>query len=95
MDLTGQHITFIHSPLLHGTNGIRLLRILPSKNETAAIQCQVLNYSLESESHQYDALSYAWGNPIKTLQIFIDEYVLEIKANLHAALLQLRDHSFK
>jgi hypothetical protein len=83
-----------HSPLPRGNN-IRLLRLIPNKKKTAIIKCQLFNYSLEPDSHQYDALSYVWGNPNETLPIFIDEHVLHITTNLHAALLCLRDHSLE
>jgi hypothetical protein len=72
---------------------IRLLRLTPNKNEVVIIKCQLFNYSLEPDPHQYDALSYVWGNLNETLPIFIDEYVLYITANLHTALLRPRDHS--
>jgi len=95
MDPTARYIPFRHTPLPQGNNSIRLLRLIPNKNETAIIKCQLFNYSLEPDSHQYDALSYVWGNPNETLPLFIDEHVLHITVNLHAALLRLRDHSLE
>jgi hypothetical protein len=91
-------IPHCYSPLPPGNgNNIRLLRLLPNKNETAIIKCQLFNYSLgpDKSAHLYDALSYVWGNPNETLPIFIDGHVLHITAGLHAALLRLRDHSLE
>jgi hypothetical protein len=95
MDLTARYIPFRHTPLPRTNNSIRLLRLIPNQNETAVIRCQLFNYSLEPDFHQYDALSYVWGDPNETLPIFVDEHVLHVTVNLHAALLCLRDHSFE
>jgi hypothetical protein len=86
-----------HPRLPRGNNNIRLLRLIPNKNETAIIKCQLFNYSLDPDksTHLYDALSYVWGNPNETLPIFIDGHVLHITASLHAALLRLRNHSLE
>lgn len=54
-----------------------------------------LQGSVESTHHLYDALSYAWGSPEKTMSISIDNYDLPITVNLHAALLRLRDCFFE
>jgi len=92
-------IPYYHPPLPRGNDNIRLLRLMPNKNEnkTAIIKCQLFSYSLEPDksTHVYDALSYVWGNPNETLPIFIDGHVLDITASLHAALLRLRDHSLE
>lgn len=95
MDPTARYIPYHYPPLPRENDNIRLLRLLPNNNKTAIIKCQLLKYTLEPDSHQYDALSYVWGNPNETLPILIDEYVLYITANLHAALLLLRNHSLE
>lgn len=77
-------------------DSIRLLRLLPSEDEKAVIQCQLFNYSLHESgkrAHPYDALSYVWGEPDKTLPIpivRIDKLDLPITPNLHEALTRLR-----
>lgn len=86
-----------YSPLPVGQENIRLLRILPNKDRTEAIHCQLIDYSLalNKGSHLYEALSYVWGNPNETIPIFIDGYVLPVTSNLHAALLRLRNRVFE
>jgi hypothetical protein len=86
-----------YSSLPPGHYSIRLLRLLPSKDKTAAIRCQLVNYSLApgQEPHLYKALSYVWGDQVDTVSILIDEDTLAITASLHAALLHLRHHSFE
>ncbi|KJK61508.1 Heterokaryon incompatibility protein HET [Aspergillus parasiticus SU-1] len=66
-----------YSPLPTGSSSIRVLLLLPSTDDTASINCQLINYSLPTTGDgylPYEALSYVWGN------------------NLYAALLHLRDH---
>ena len=77
---------------------IRLLRVLPDKDEAAPIRCQLSNYSLHESTkgtHLYEALSYVWGNPKKVLSIFLADRPFDVTENLHAALLRLRDRSFE
>ena len=49
-----------YSSLLQKPNAIRLLRLLPSKDESADIQCELFDYSLDESygAHLYEALSY-------------------------------------
>ncbi|TGO16027.1 hypothetical protein BTUL_0033g00650 [Botrytis tulipae] len=78
---------------------IRLLSLVPSRNETAALQGQLHNYSLQEsdkETHLYEALSYVWGgfdDPPHC--IYINGDSLSITANLHVALLRLRNHNLE
>ena len=87
-----------YSPLSPGPDSIRLLRLMPDKDETAPIRCQLFNYSLQESgkrTHLYEALSYVWGDPEKTLPIFIDEHRFSVTENLHAALWRLRERSIE
>jgi hypothetical protein len=87
-----------YSPLSPGSNSIRLLRLMPHKDETAPIQCELFEYSIQGSSngtHLYEALSYVWGSSETLKSISIDKHNLPVTANLHAALSRLRDHSFK
>jgi hypothetical protein len=88
---------YMYSPLPSGSNSIRLLRLLPNKDDTANIQCEIFEYSLQNApgTHLYEALSYVWGNPDKKLPIFIHKDSIEVTVNLHAALLRLRNHSIE
>ncbi|PQE18702.1 hypothetical protein CJF30_00009696 [Rutstroemia sp. NJR-2017a BBW] len=90
--------SYRYSSLPPGSESIRLLRLLPSEDEAAPLCCKLCNYSLQRSSlrtHMYEALSYVWGDPKETLPIRVDENQFRITANLHAALLRLRDHSFE
>ncbi|KAH6847216.1 heterokaryon incompatibility protein-domain-containing protein [Chaetomium sp. MPI-CAGE-AT-0009] len=80
-----------YSPLRPGN--IRLLRLMPHKDESADLQCQLFDYPLQSSegTHLYEALSYVWGDPHQRHSISVDGYDLLVTANLHAALLRLRD----
>ncbi|RDW64095.1 hypothetical protein BP5796_10597 [Coleophoma crateriformis] len=83
---------------LTGTDSIRLLRILPSKDTDAPLQVQLFDYILDGtleETHPYEALSYVWGNLGTSCSIFVHKYdspryILPITSNLHKALLHLR-----
>ncbi|PMD15021.1 hypothetical protein NA56DRAFT_550642, partial [Hyaloscypha hepaticicola] len=77
---------------------IRLLRLMPHKDETAPIQCELFEYSLQESSkgtHLFEALSYVWGSPETPKSISIDKHNLSVTANLHAVLSRLRDRSFE
>jgi len=86
-----------YSPLLSGHDSIRLLRLMPHRDKTARIQCELFEYSLQNscETHLYDALSYVWGNSDEKLPIFIHNHSFDVTVNLHAALLRLRNHSME
>jgi hypothetical protein len=86
-----------YSPLKKEPDSIRLLRLLPSGNDEAKIQIELLEYSLPSSrrtSHSYEALSYVWGGLNTTQSILIGEKHLDVTHNLHIALLRLRDTTF-
>jgi hypothetical protein len=89
--------TYRYSSLSSEQGNIRLLRLMPNKDMTACIECQLFNYSLESGqgNHLYEALSYVWGDPKETIPIFIGKRSFNITKNLHLALLRLRNHSME
>jgi hypothetical protein len=87
---------YCYCPLLSGTDSIRLLRLLPSKDKNAPIRCQLFTYSLQASdkgTHPYDALSYVWGTPDESRSIRIDERDVLVTPNLYKALSHLR-HCF-
>jgi hypothetical protein len=86
--------TYCYSPLPPGEDIIRLLRLMPARDMAAALHCELFHYSLKSGqgTHLYEALSYVWGDPIKTKTIFVGEESLNVTSNLHSALLHLRNH---
>jgi hypothetical protein len=86
---------YSYSPLLSGSDSIRLLRLMPHKDETTDIRCELFEYSLQDGTHLYEALSYVWANPDKKLPIFMHDCSFNVTVNLHAALLRLRNHSME
>jgi hypothetical protein len=92
-----KNIPYSYSSLPPGHDSTRLLRLMPNKDETAVIKCQLFDYTLESgkQTHLYEALSYVWGDTNKTVPIFIDEHSFNVTENLHKALLRLRNHSIE
>ncbi|KAK3946509.1 heterokaryon incompatibility protein-domain-containing protein [Pseudoneurospora amorphoporcata] len=75
---------------------IRLLQLLPSENEDAAIHCRLFCTAVDSKgTRPYEALSYVWGSEDKPCSISINGCDLAVGENLHAALLHLRDHSIE
>ncbi|KAL6831916.1 heterokaryon incompatibility domain-containing protein [Trichoderma camerunense] len=82
-----------YSPLL-GHRHIRLLRLLPDRNENAPLHSQLFDYpmlELGDGPHMYEALSYVWGSSQRPHILYIDEKSLPITANLYEVLLRLRD----
>ncbi|KAF2176770.1 hypothetical protein K469DRAFT_645244 [Zopfia rhizophila CBS 207.26] len=87
-----------YSSLSSEPNSIRLLRLMPNKEEHAPIQCQLFNYSPQETGEKtlpYEAISYVWGDPNKTLPILIDGHHFNVTVNLLAALSHLRYRSFE
>jgi len=88
---------FIYPELAHGS--IRLLHLLPDKEQDGPLKCQLFDYPIRSTSDSeraclFEALSYCWGSPEKTNWISISDFYLPITASLHSALVRLRDKFF-
>ncbi|KAK5658228.1 hypothetical protein OQA88_2203 [Cercophora sp. LCS_1] len=94
---------YSYSPLQGDT--IRLARLLPHPDANAPVQCELIDYPLPdnpgSKAGHFDALSYVWGSAEDRRSICVrdqastagqEDRQLAITANLHKALLQLRDH---
>ncbi|KAB8254964.1 heterokaryon incompatibility protein-domain-containing protein [Aspergillus pseudonomiae] len=89
---------YAYSRLPPGSETIRILRLLPSEDNTTQIQCQLVNYTLPSTStgyHPYEALSYVWGSESTPQSIRIDGQILSVTKNLYTALLYLREHQLE
>ena len=88
-------------PLGPDSKVIRLLRLMPYKNERRGrteIQCELFEYTPQDPhkgTHLYEALSYTWGGSDKPRSISINKQKLAVTENLYAALLYLRDRSFE
>lgn len=63
-----------------GDKSIRLLRILPGE-ESSAIHCCLQEFSLD-EPPRYIAVSYAWGSPHGSHEVYVDEHPILIPKNL-------------
>src|SRR3954447_9300852 len=81
-----------YKPLEFATFEFRLLDTLPCRRgeaEDSPVRCTLYHSSL-IEPPAYRALSYCWGDPLVTKPIIIDGHVVQVTANLEAALRQLR-----
>ncbi|RAQ56945.1 hypothetical protein COH20_009279 [Aspergillus flavus] len=84
-------------------NATRMVRLLPDKETNAEIKCELFTYDLtgaEGGKHLYEALSYVWsgdeeGSAEKHKEIILHGHTVPITANLHAALVNLRDHQLE
>jgi hypothetical protein len=86
-----------HSPLSPRGDSIRLLRLQPDTDKSADIHCELFEYPLQDhpQSHLYEAISYVWGESHKDLHIFVDNCSFDVTDNLHAALLEFRNHTLE
>jgi hypothetical protein len=68
---------------------IRLLEILPSSDNDAMVQCELVTVSLQDEP-SYTALSYVWGDASVTDNIVMNGHTVAVSCNLAAALRSIR-----
>ncbi|KAK0671538.1 HET-domain-containing protein [Cercophora samala] len=86
---------------LEQRGNIRLLHLLPHRDQTGPLACRLLEYPLSStpgespgssqRSHLYEALSYTWGDSNSNRCISVDSCRMSVTDNLYEALLALRD----
>lgn len=86
---------FHHSPLRNDIS-TRLLTLLPGSSEDY-LSC-LIKETAEDSKQQYEALSYAWGDPVISHVVMICDYMVNdewrpfpITQNLYEALCRLRD----
>jgi hypothetical protein len=79
----------LYGPLNHSCYEIRLLEILPSPDENAVVSCRLLTCSLV-HIPKYIALSYVWGDPSVTKDIWVNERAIPVTRNLALALQNVR-----
>ncbi len=74
---------------------IRLIELLPSTDQNARLECNLLHTTFGELSdevvYHYCALSYVWGSRKDMMPILIDEKDLLVTISLGTALLHLRD----
>lgn len=75
--------THLYAPLNFAIPEIRVVKLLPSEDFAAPIQCQLLN-------RPYEALPYAWGAQEFAAEILLDGEPHLITRNLEMALRYLR-----
>ena len=82
-----------YRPLNSREGAIRILKILPSKNESEEIRCELVDHSL-GDRLEYEALSYTWGTPGPEPRKYIrlDAHHFQVHENLSAALHRLREY---
>ncbi|KAH9210233.1 heterokaryon incompatibility protein-domain-containing protein, partial [Leptodontidium sp. 2 PMI_412] len=90
--------SYSDSALQPALDEIRLLRLLPSTDENAPLQCQLFKYTLQDSgrrTHLYHALSYVWGDSANPKSFCIGKQTLSVTVNLHKALSGFRHHSIE
>lgn len=75
---------------LPGVNTFRLLVLEPSPRSCDPVSVRLL-VTEPSTAPQYDAISYVWGDSEKKIDIQCDGLPFAITANLHWALVRIRD----
>jgi hypothetical protein len=91
-----------YQPLDFATFEIRLLTILDGEvadkvsggDVRPFIRCS-LHHTRLIEPPQYRALSYCWGDPLVTKPIIVNGCVMQVTANLEAALRELKAQQLK
>ncbi|KAL9107735.1 MAG: hypothetical protein Q9187_008387, partial [Circinaria calcarea] len=84
----------VYQPLDQELREIRILTILPGAYKSP-IECTLENAPL-FDVDEYEALSYTWGDPKITTEIFVNGRSFQATLNLAAALVELRArHHFR
>jgi hypothetical protein len=87
MDLDPVTTDALYAPLV-GSDAFRLMVLQPGqRHEPVVVQLGAVSAHSVPE---YDALSYVWGDPRETIRITCNALPVNITANLHAALVQVR-----
>jgi hypothetical protein len=80
---------YTYEPLDNSNFSIRLISLSPGADFSSAIHCSVYQVSLDSNP-EYEAVSYAWGDPNIFETIFLDGFPFSVTVNLVSALRHLR-----
>jgi hypothetical protein len=79
---------YTYEPLDATRREIRLIKLREDKE--SPIRTNISIFALEN-APDYTALSYVWGEPGTTYNVFIDGKHIEIRKNLHQCLQELRE----
>jgi hypothetical protein len=82
---------YIYHPLNYHRQEIRLLRVLPARNNDEPISC-VLEIASLQDSPCYTALSYCWGDPSNSKTVLVNTSIFRTTDNLASALWYIRKH---
>jgi hypothetical protein len=87
----GSEHGYCYEPLDHdpGSRQFRLLGLFPARAFEAEIRCQVFQSSLDDHP-EYEALSYAGGDPNVTMPILFHGHKHQVTTNLELALHYIR-----
>src|SRR3954466_14649445 len=80
---------FTYSPLDRTRSEIRIICVRHSSDPESPIICEIQHASLDEGPH-YVALSYTWGENVKTRSISMAGTMFPVTSNLFAALRRLR-----
>lgn len=80
----------LYAPLNPKTPEIRVVKLLPSQDFNAPIECELSHRPLYSESDGYESLSYVWGAPEFVGEILLSGESQPTTRNLEMALRYLR-----
>ncbi|KAF2432949.1 hypothetical protein EJ08DRAFT_552229, partial [Tothia fuscella] len=69
---------------------IRLAHLLPAQSWEEDISCNLHTVSLDDTNPIYEALSYVWGDPKRTLPVLLNGHTFEVTTSLESALRRLR-----
>ena len=83
----------VHVPLSDPAREIRLLKLRPCCDFSAPIHGDLDIVPLGQSEGQYNALSYAWGDPLETAPITLNGRPHQVTVNLQSALRHLRRDS--
>lgn len=81
--------SYEYSPLDSARSEIRVLALRPSSKPDDAFHCSLRTVSLDDKPH-FEALSYVWGTPTPTQNLFVDGVAFPVGPSLFAALHALR-----
>ncbi len=83
--------SYQYNPLAEDGQSIRLLRLLPSADIAAKVECEIFHAQIGGSAQvPYEALSYTWGDPSRTVNIGLSGCAFLATVNLEAALRALR-----
>jgi hypothetical protein len=86
--------SFKYNPVDSSHHEVRLVILAPASDFSADIHCSLRHVCLSSsEKPQYEALSYVWGDPNDTREIFLHGESFQVTTNLESALRHLRSRT--